>query len=88
MLPTTSFSRLLPRRLARAGAGRILGTRGLQSSSAESYYDEEQLAMQKTARHIIDTEINPHVDAWEETGQYPAKQIFNKGEMPHRMALQ
>ena len=25
---------------------------------------------------IIDTEINPHVDKWEEEGQYPSHRIF------------
>ena len=31
--------------------------------------------MQKTARKIIDEDINPYVDQWEAAGEYPAKQV-------------
>merc|ERR1711992_509849 len=34
--------------------------------------------MQKTAKAIIDQDINPFVDEWEASGQYPAKQVFKK----------
>merc|ERR1712113_355858 len=34
--------------------------------------------MQKTAKTIIDQDINPFVDEWEASGQYPAKQVFKK----------
>merc|ERR1712241_1047808 len=34
--------------------------------------------MQKTAKAIIDHDINPFVDEWEASGQYPAKQVFKK----------
>jgi len=34
--------------------------------------------MQKTARRIIDEDINPFVDQWEEEGMYPAHQVFKK----------
>jgi len=54
---------------------RILGN---QSEQAASYYDEEQKAMQQTARKIIETDINPFVEEWEASGQYPAKQVFRK----------
>lgn len=27
---------------------------------------------------LIDTEINPYVDQWEEEGQYPAHDVFKK----------
>ena len=27
---------------------------------------------------LIDTEINPYVDQWEEEGQYPAHEVFKK----------
>ena len=43
-----------------------------------SYYEEDQLAMQKTARTIIDNDINPFVEEWEASGQYPAKEVFKK----------
>ncbi|KAG8443135.1 hypothetical protein GDO86_011809 [Hymenochirus boettgeri] len=41
-----------------------------------SIYTEEHLAMRETLKKIIDTEINPFVDKWEEAGQFPAHKIF------------
>ena len=41
----------------------------------ESYYSEEHLALQTTLKKIIDTEINPNVDQWENDGEYPAHQV-------------
>merc|ERR1712106_1148453 len=49
-----------------------------QNAMAHSYYEEEQKSMQKTARRIIENDINPYVDEWEASGQYPAKQVFKK----------
>jgi citronellyl-CoA dehydrogenase len=34
--------------------------------------------MQATLRRIIDTDINPFVDKWEEEGMYPAHDVFKK----------
>ena len=34
--------------------------------------------MQKTVKSIIDNDINPYVDEWEASGQYPAKTVFKK----------
>jgi len=45
---------------------------------ADSYYEEEQLSMQKTVLKIIEDDINPFVDQWESEGSYPAKQVFKK----------
>jgi len=49
-----------------------------QNAMAHSYYEEEQKSMQKTARKIIDNDINPYVEEWEASGQYPAKEVFKK----------
>merc|ERR1712165_682140 len=49
-----------------------------QNAAAASYFEEDQLSMQKTAKTIIDQDINPFVDEWEASGQYPAKQVFKK----------
>ena len=49
-----------------------------QNAMAHSYYEEEQKSMQKTARKIIDDDINPYVEEWEASGQYPAKEVFKK----------
>lgn len=34
--------------------------------------------MRRTIERFIDTEINPHVDAWERAGSFPAHDIFKK----------
>jgi len=49
-----------------------------QAAPAAQYYEEEQVAMQDTVKTIIDNDINPYVDEWEASGQYPAKQVFKK----------
>ena len=49
-----------------------------QAAPAAQYYEEEQVAMQDTVKTIIDNDINPHVDEWEASGQYPAKQVVNQ----------
>jgi len=53
-------------------------TRQNATAAAASYYEEDQLAMQKTAKAIIDNDINPYVDEWEAAGNYPAKVVFKK----------
>jgi len=45
-------------------------------------YTPEHLEMQRQARRLIETEINPHVDTWEAEGQFPAHEVFRKfGEL-------
>ncbi|XP_028672918.1 probable acyl-CoA dehydrogenase 6 [Erpetoichthys calabaricus] len=39
-------------------------------------YTQDHLALRETIRKIIDKEINPFVDKWEEAGQFPAHRIF------------
>ena len=41
-------------------------------------FTEQHRELQRTLRRIIDTEVNPHVDAWEEAGQFPAHELFKK----------
>jgi len=43
-----------------------------------SFFNEEQRKMQGTVKQIIDQEINPYVDEWEEAGAYPAHKVFKK----------
>ena len=45
---------------------------------SDSWYSEEHKAMQTTLKKIIDTDINPYVDQWEDEGQYPAHEVFKK----------
>ena len=35
-------------------------------------FTEEHEQFRKSLRRLIDEEINPHVDAWEEAGIFPA----------------
>jgi len=43
-----------------------------------SFFNEEQQKMQGMVKQIIDQEINPYVDQWEEAGAYPAHKVFKK----------
>jgi len=49
-----------------------------QHAAVAPYFEEDQQALQKTVKSIIDNDINPYVDEWEASGQYPAKQVFKK----------
>nr|XP_033786998.1 probable acyl-CoA dehydrogenase 6 [Geotrypetes seraphini] len=39
-------------------------------------FSQEHNALQESLRKIIDKEINPFIDKWEEAGQFPAHKIF------------
>ena len=43
-----------------------------------SIYTQEHQEIMRSAIRLIDEEINPHVDAWEEEGQFPAHDVFKK----------
>eukprot|EP00092_Neocalanus_flemingeri_P099793 GFUD01127345.1.p1 GENE.GFUD01127345.1~~GFUD01127345.1.p1 ORF type:complete len:424 (+),score=99.95 GFUD01127345.1:58-1329(+) len=69
--------------------GRYLTTRGgrdlhsgtvlaQQAAVQADYFGEDQRSMQKTAKRIIDEDINPYVDQWEAEGMYPAHTVFKK----------
>eukprot|EP00092_Neocalanus_flemingeri_P037601 GFUD01040937.1.p1 GENE.GFUD01040937.1~~GFUD01040937.1.p1 ORF type:complete len:418 (+),score=123.55 GFUD01040937.1:247-1500(+) len=55
--------------------GRVLAQ---QAAVQADFYEEDQRSMQKTARRIIDEDINPFVDQWEAEGMYPAAKVFKK----------
>ena len=44
----------------------------------DAFYNEDQKAMQTTLKKIIDNDINPNVEAWENAGDYPAHEVFKK----------
>ena len=48
------------------------------TNMSDSWYSEEHKALQTTLKKIIDTDINPNVDQWENEGQYPAHEVFKK----------
>lgn len=39
-------------------------------------YTQEHFALKDSLKKIIDQEINPYVDEWEEQGQFPAHRVF------------
>ena len=41
-------------------------------------WTEEHHLMRDSLRRILETEINPHVDAWEEQRSFPAHEVFKK----------
>jgi citronellyl-CoA dehydrogenase len=41
-------------------------------------FTPEHEEIRRTLRTIIDRDINPHVDAWEEAGIFPAHEVFKK----------
>jgi len=51
---------------------------GQQAALELDFFEEEQRSMQKTARRIIDEDINPFVDQWEKEGLYPAATVMKK----------
>jgi len=51
---------------------------GQQAAPELDFFEEEQRSMQKTARRIIDEDINPFVDQWEAEGLYPAATVMKK----------
>jgi citronellyl-CoA dehydrogenase len=41
-------------------------------------YTPDHLELQRSARKLIESEINPHVDEWEHAGIFPAHEVFSK----------
>ncbi|MCK9284030.1 MAG: acyl-CoA dehydrogenase family protein [Rhodocyclaceae bacterium] len=41
-------------------------------------FTEQHRELQRTVRKFVETEINPHVDAWERDGIFPAHELFGK----------
>lgn len=44
----------------------------------EHIFTEDHVALRRSLRKIIDKEINPYVDQWEEDGAFPAHTVFKK----------
>ena len=41
-------------------------------------YTQEHHELQRSVKKFIETEINPHVDAWEDAEIFPAHELFKK----------
>ena len=41
-------------------------------------FSEEHLQLRRTVREFVAKELNPHVDAWERDGAFPAHEVFGK----------
>src|ERR1044072_1076055 len=41
-------------------------------------FTQDHAEIRRTLRAIIDKDINPHVDQWEEDGIFPAHEVFKK----------
>lgn len=44
--------------------------------NSNGLFTEEHQQLRDTLKKIIDKEINPYVDQWEQEGQFPAKKVF------------
>ncbi|XP_078519784.1 putative acyl-CoA dehydrogenase 6 [Lissotriton helveticus] len=66
--------RLPPRRHV-SGQTSVSGNRAV-SSTDHIIYSQEHNVLRESLRKIIDKEINPFVEAWEEQGQFPAHSLF------------
>ncbi|MFQ5435143.1 MAG: acyl-CoA dehydrogenase family protein [Anaerolineae bacterium] len=42
------------------------------------YFNEEHESLRQLVRNFVETEINPHAEAWEEAGIFPAHELFKK----------
>jgi citronellyl-CoA dehydrogenase len=41
-------------------------------------FTEEHLQLRRTVRDFVEKEINPHMEAWEKAGAFPAHELFKK----------
>jgi citronellyl-CoA dehydrogenase len=41
-------------------------------------FTDEHLQLRRTVRDFVDQSINPHMDEWEEAGEFPAHEVFAK----------
>ena len=47
-------------------------------STKEGIFTSEHVELRRSLNKLIEKEINPYVDVWEEAGRFPAHQVFKK----------
>ena len=76
MLPNVLLRHSLSRNLLRIIR---YGIHNAHSSTlSDAFYNSEQKELQKTVKNLIDREINPYVQEWEKSKQFPASLIMKK----------
>ncbi|KAM8967253.1 putative acyl-CoA dehydrogenase 6 [Pelodytes ibericus] len=58
------------------GVNRLLSQTAAPEAAGNALFTPEHQAIRESVRKIIDNDINPFVDKWEEAEQFPAHQIF------------
>ncbi|XP_071825668.1 probable acyl-CoA dehydrogenase 6 isoform X2 [Apostichopus japonicus] len=53
-----------------------LATSSIESMREESIFTEEHIALRQSLRKIIENEINPHVEQWENEKMFPAHRVM------------
>ena len=51
---------------------------GLQSSLTNGFYNSEQAALQESVRKLVEEEINPHWQEWQQQQIFPAHRVFKR----------
>ncbi|XP_071788624.1 probable acyl-CoA dehydrogenase 6 [Asterias amurensis] len=70
---TTDFTRF-----SRVGIRNLSGVQPSEEPSNESVFTEQHIELKRSLNKLIEKEINPYVDQWEEERQFPSHEVFKK----------
>ena len=56
----------------------LLATSSADNITAESIFTDEHAELRRSLNKIIEKDINPYVDEWEEQCRFPAHDVFKK----------
>ena len=56
----------------------FLASSSADSITAESVFTDEHVELRRSLNKIIEKDINPYVDEWEEQCRFPAHEVFKK----------
>ena len=51
---------------------------GLQSSLTNGFYNSEQMALQESVKKLVEEEINPHWQEWQQNLSHPSHTVMKK----------